>query len=149
AEPEVAFAAVMERVRRVRAELSANDSAERFRSLGIDVFLGEGKFVNEDTVEVDGLKLRFGRCLIATGARAAVPDIPGLKESRWFTNETVFTLTELPRRLLVIGGGPVGCELGQAFARLGSRVTLTTDRERLLGNDDAEASAVVLAALRA
>jgi pyruvate/2-oxoglutarate dehydrogenase complex dihydrolipoamide dehydrogenase (E3) component len=138
-EPEVDFAAVMERVRRVRAELSASDSAERFRSLGVDVFLGEGKFVNENTVEVNGAGLRFGRCLIATGARAAVPDIPGLKESRWFTNETVFTLTELPKRLLVVGGGPVGCELGQAFARLGSHVTIVAREGRLLPNDDYDA----------
>jgi pyruvate/2-oxoglutarate dehydrogenase complex dihydrolipoamide dehydrogenase (E3) component len=147
-EPEVDFAAVMERVRRVRAELSAVDSAERFRKLGVDVFLGEGKFLNEDTVEVNGAKLRFGRCLIATGARPVIPDVPGLKESRWFTNETVFALTELPRRLLVIGGGPVGCELGQAFARLGSEVTLAA-RNGVLPREDAEARAVIEAALRA
>src|SRR5438874_4938349 len=148
-EPAVDFAAVMERVRRVRAELSPADSAERFRSLGVDVFLGEGKFVNEDTVEVSGARLRFGRCLIATGARAAVPDVPGLKESRWFTNETVFTLTELPRRLLVIGGGPVGCELGQAFARLGARVTIATKGGRVLPREDDEAAAALAAVLRA
>src|SRR5262245_28567657 len=123
-EPEVDFAAVMERVRRVRAELSAVDAAQRFRGLGVDVFLGEARFVNEDTVEVNGAKLRFGRCVIATGARPVIPDIPGLKESRWFTNETIFALTELPKRLLAIGGGPVGCELAQAFARLGAEVTL-------------------------
>jgi pyruvate/2-oxoglutarate dehydrogenase complex dihydrolipoamide dehydrogenase (E3) component len=146
-EPEIDFAAVMERVRRVRAELAPTDSAERFRSLGVDVFLGEGKFVNEDTVEVNGANLRFGRCVIATGSRAAVPDIPGLKESRWFTNETVFTLSELPRRLLVIGAGSTGCELAQAFARLGSRVTLTA-RTRVLRTEDGDAAKVVEAALR-
>src|SRR5262245_41741710 len=112
-EPEIDFAAVMERVRKVRAELAPIDSGERVRSLGIDVFLGEGKFLNEDTVEVNGAKLRFGRCVIATGSRPIIPDIPGLKEARWFTNETIFTLTELPKRLAVLGGGPVGCELGQ------------------------------------
>ena len=79
--------------------------------------------MNEDTVEVAGTKLHFGRCVIATGSRPLVPDLPGLKDSRWFTNETIFTLTELPGRLLVIGGGSTGCELGQAFARLGSKVT--------------------------
>src|SRR5262249_42215344 len=104
-EPEIDFATVMTRVRKVRAELAPTDSAERFRSLGVDVFLGEGKFVNEDTLEVNGAKLRFGRCVIATGSRPAMPEIPGLKESRWFTNETIFTLTELPRHLLVIGAG--------------------------------------------
>ncbi len=146
-EPEIDFAAVMERVRRVRAELALIDSAERFRSLGVDVFLGEGKFLNEDTVEVSGAKLRFGRCVIATGSRPLIPDIPGLKESRWFTNESIFTLTELPKRLLVIGGGPVGCELGQAFARLGSEVELVA-RSRLLRVEDADASRFVEAALR-
>lgn len=146
-EPEIDFAAVMERVRRVRAELAPTDAAERFRLLGIDMFLGEGKFVNENTVEVNGAKLRFGRCVIATGSRPAIPDIPGLAESRWFTNETIFTLTELPKRLLVIGGGPIGCELGQAFARLGSRVTLTA-RSGVLSRDDLDAARVVEAALR-
>jgi pyruvate/2-oxoglutarate dehydrogenase complex dihydrolipoamide dehydrogenase (E3) component len=138
-EPAIDFAAVMERVRRVRAQISPHDSAERFRRLGVDVFLGEGRFVNENTVEVSGAKLRFGRCVIATGARAAIPDIPGLTEARYFTNETVFALTELPTRLLVIGAGPVGCELGQAFARLGSRVTLVARSGRLLPREDSEA----------
>ncbi len=147
AEPEIDFAAIMQRVRRVRAELAPVDSAERYRSLGIDVFLGEGRFANEDTIEVNGAKLRFGRCVIATGARPVVPDIHGLKDSRWFTNENIFTLTELPKRLLVIGGGPIGCELGQAFARLGSKVTITA-RSGLLHKDDADAVRIVGAALR-
>ncbi len=136
AEPEIDFAVVMERVRRVRADLSPVDSAERFRSLGIDVFLGEGRFVNRETIEVNGAKLRFGRCVIATGSRAVVPDIARLKEARWFTNETLFSLTELPQRLLVIGGGPIGCEIGQAFARLGSQVTIATRSGRLLPRED-------------
>ena len=139
----------MERVRRVRAQIGPHDSAERFRRLGVDVFLGEGKFVNEDTVEVTGAKLRFGRCVIATGARAAVPDVPGLKEARYFTNETIFTLTELPKRLLVIGAGPIGCELGQAFARLGSRVTLVARGGRLLPREDPEASDLLRTAFAA
>lgn len=143
AEPEVDFAAVMERVRRVRADLSPVDSAERFRGLGVDVFLGEGRFVDEDAVEVRGAKLRFGRCVIATGSRPATPDVPGLKETRWLTNETVFTLTELPKRLLVVGGGPIGCELGQAFARLGSKVTLRPSEKapgRILPKEDEDAA---------
>jgi pyruvate/2-oxoglutarate dehydrogenase complex dihydrolipoamide dehydrogenase (E3) component len=151
-EPEVDFAAVMERVRRVRAELSAVDAAERFRGLGVDVFLGDARFANENTVEVNGAKLRFGRCVIATGARPVIPDIPGLMQSRWFTNETIFTLTELPRRLLVIGGGPVGCELAQAFARLGSNVSLHPSGRRtpgrLLPKEDDDASDLLHAALR-
>ena len=153
AEPEIDFAAVMERVRRVRAELAPHDSAERFRSLGVDVFLGEGTFLNADTVEVNGAKLRFGRCVIATGSRPAIPDIPGLKESRWFTNETIFTLAELPKQLLVIGGGPVGCELGQAFARLGSKVTIHPSGQqppgRILPREDPEVSSQLSAVLRA
>jgi pyruvate/2-oxoglutarate dehydrogenase complex dihydrolipoamide dehydrogenase (E3) component len=97
---------------------------------------------------VNGARLRFGRCLIATGSRAVVPDVPGLTEARWFTNEAAFSLTELPRRLLVIGGGPVGCELGQAFARLGSRVTLAARGGRLLPRDEAAAADVLAGVLR-
>ena len=107
-EPEIDFAALMERVRKVRAGLAAHDSAERFRSLGVDVFLGEGRFLNEDTVEVNGSRLKFGRCAITTGTRPNILELPGLKESRWFTNETIFTLTEQPKRLLVLGGGSRG-----------------------------------------
>jgi pyruvate/2-oxoglutarate dehydrogenase complex dihydrolipoamide dehydrogenase (E3) component len=139
-EPAVDFAAVMERVRRVRAELSPLDSAKRFRKLGIDVFLGDARFVGGDVVEVAGAKLRFGRCLIATGSRPAVPQIDGLADSRWFTNDTLFTLTELPKSLLVIGAGPVGCELGQAFARFGAKVTISTHGARLLPREDDDAS---------
>jgi len=145
-EPRIDFPAVMERVRSVRAELATGDSAERFRSLGVDVFLGEGRFLNEDTVEAAGAKLYFGRCVIATGSRPLVPDVPGLAEARWFTNESIFTLTELPKRLLVIGAGSTGCELGQAFARLGSKVTLAA-RSGILRTEDAEAGRVVEASL--
>ncbi|MBX9628302.1 MAG: FAD-dependent oxidoreductase [Gemmataceae bacterium] len=148
AEPEVDFAAVMERVRKVRADLSPVDSADRFRGLGVDVFLGEGKFVNDDTVEVAGARLRFGRCLIATGSRAVVPDdLPDYGCPR-FTNESIFTLTELPKRLLVIGGGPIGCELGQAFARLGSRVTLAARGGRLLPREDDDAAELLAGVFR-
>jgi pyruvate/2-oxoglutarate dehydrogenase complex dihydrolipoamide dehydrogenase (E3) component len=145
-EPRIDFPAVMKRVRQVRAELARVDSAERFRSLGVDVFLGKGQFVNEDTVEVAGTKLHFSRCVIATGSRPLVPDLPGLKAARWFTNESIFTLTELPGRLLVIGGGSTGCELGQALARLGSQVTLTA-RSGALRTEDAEAARVVESSL--
>ncbi len=146
-EPEIDFAAVMERVRRVRAGLAPVDSAERYRSLGVDVFLGEGRFVNEDTVEIAAAKLHFGRCVIASGSRAMIPDVPGLKDSRWYTNESIFAITELPNRLLVIGGGATGCELAQAFARLGSRVTLAA-RSGVLRNEDADAARVVENSLR-
>ncbi len=123
-EATVDFAAVMERMRRIRAGLSPIDSAARFRGLGVDVFLGAGAFTGRDTVAVGGATLRFKKAVIATGARAAAPAIPGLAETGYLTNETVFSLTALPRRLAVIGGGPIGCELAQAFARFGAQVTL-------------------------
>jgi pyruvate/2-oxoglutarate dehydrogenase complex dihydrolipoamide dehydrogenase (E3) component len=144
----VDFPAVMERLRRLRADLSPNDSADRFRSLGVDVFLGEGRFSGPDTIEVAGRTLRFRKAVIATGARARRPAIPGLAEAGFLTNETVFTLTELPPRLAVLGGGPIGCELAQAFARLGSRVTLIHSRNRLLPRDEPEASRLIEESLR-
>ncbi len=139
------FAAAMERMRKLRADISQNDSARRLAKLGVDVFIGDAKFVARDAVEVDGHHLRFSRAVIATGARAANLPIPGLAEAGFLTNETVFSLTELPRRLIVIGGGPVGCELAQAFRRLGSHVTIVSGGPRLLPREDADASAVLAA----
>jgi pyruvate/2-oxoglutarate dehydrogenase complex dihydrolipoamide dehydrogenase (E3) component len=141
------FTAVMERMRRVRAELSAKDSAARYRALGVDVFIGEGRFAGRDVIEVDGRKLRFARAAIATGTRAAAPPIPGLEDTGYLTNETVFSLTELPRRLIVIGGGPVGCELAQAFARFGSHVTILEMAPGILPVEDRDAAAIVRTAL--
>jgi pyruvate/2-oxoglutarate dehydrogenase complex dihydrolipoamide dehydrogenase (E3) component len=144
----VNFPAVMERMRRLRASLSPTDSAARFRGLGVDVFLGEARFTSRDTVEVGGTPLRFRKAVIATGARAAAPDVPGLAEAGYLTNETVFTLTELPRRLAVIGAGPIGCELAQAFARFGSEVWLLGRAAQVLPREDADAAALVEASLR-
>ena len=121
---EVDFSRAMERMRRLRARISVNDSAERFRDLGIDVYLGEGSFVDSNKVRVGDATLEFKKAVIATGARASVPPIPGLDQVEYLTNETVFSLTELPRRLGVIGAGPIGCELAQSFALLGSEVFL-------------------------
>jgi pyruvate/2-oxoglutarate dehydrogenase complex dihydrolipoamide dehydrogenase (E3) component len=137
------FAAAMARMRRLRAGLSPIDGAPRFRQLGVDVFLGQGRFVRPDAVEVDGAVLSFRRAIIATGARAAAPPVPGLAEAGYLTNETVFSLTELPRRLVVIGGGPIGCELAQAFVRFGSAVTLVNTGPHVLSREDADAAAVV------
>lgn len=138
------FPAAMERMRRLRASISRHDSASRFRDeLGVDVFIGQARFVGPDCIEVDGTPLFFQRAAICTGARAAVPSIPGLSESGYLTNETVFNLTELPPRLAVIGGGPIGCELAQAFARFGSRVTLIHHGPHLLGRDDSDAAALL------
>ncbi len=146
-EVAVDFPAVMKRLRRLRAEIAPNDSAERFRSLGVDVFLGEARFTGRESIEVGGATLRFSRATIATGARAVLPPIPGLVEAGALTNESVFSLTELPPRLAVIGAGPIGCELAQAFARFGSRVTLFESSAGLLARDDREAAAVVARAL--
>lgn len=144
----VDFPAVMARLRRLRAELAVNDSAPRFRGLGVDVFLGQGRFVGPRTIEVSGQRLDFAGAVIATGARAARPDIPGLESAGYLTNETIFSITQLPPRLAVIGAGPIGCELAQAFARLGSRVTLLANHERILPHEDARATAFVEQSLR-
>ncbi|QDT38691.1 mercuric reductase [Stratiformator vulcanicus] len=143
----VDFPAVMQRMRRLRADISPNDSAERFRSLGVDVYLGEAKFVAEDAVEVEGTRLEFSKACIATGGRAAAPPIDGLVDADYLTNETVFSLTELPRRLVVLGGGPIGCELAQCFARFGSDVTLIERSAHVLARESSEAAAVVQNAL--
>ncbi|HEX4952143.1 MAG TPA: mercuric reductase [Thermoanaerobaculia bacterium] len=141
------FGAAMERMRALRADISTHDSAERFAGLGVDVFLGDGRFVAADAVEVGGKRLTFKRAVVATGARAAALPIPGLAEAGFFTNETVFTLTQLPARLAVIGAGPIGCELAQSFARFGSRVTLLDVAPQILIREDRDAAAIVERAL--
>jgi pyruvate/2-oxoglutarate dehydrogenase complex dihydrolipoamide dehydrogenase (E3) component len=143
------FAAAMTRMRRLRADVSPVDGAPRFAALGVDVFLGRGRFTAPDRLEVNGKTLRFRRAVIATGARPTVPPIPGLAEAGFLTNETVFSLTSLPPRLTVIGAGPIGCELAQTFARFGSSVTLLDHGPRILPKDDPEAAAVVQNALAA
>ena len=141
---EVDFGAVMARMRRLRARLSVIDSAQRFtQEKGVDVFLGDARFTGADSVAVAGQTLRFKRAVIATGARAAEPPIPGLRDAGYLTNETVFSLTERPRRLAVIGGGPIGSELAQAFQRLGCQVTLLQDTGHILDREDADAAEIV------
>jgi len=137
------FEDAMARMRRLRAGISRVDSAPRYRDLGVDVFLGEGRFASPGTVTVDGQVLRFRRAIIATGARAAAPAIPGLDRVAYLTNETVFALTELPRRLLVLGAGPIGCEMAQAFARFGAEVTLIGKHDHILPREDADAARIV------
>ena len=141
------FGAAMQRMRKIRAGIGHHDSAERFAGLGVDVFIGEGRFTGRDTVEVDGKRLKFRRAVIATGGRAAAPPIPGLDTVRYLTNETVFSLTELPPRLGIIGAGPIGCELSQAFARLGSRVSLFEMTGHVLPREDPDAAAIVQEAM--
>jgi len=141
---EVDFAAVMERVRRIRAQISREDSAQRYRDeLGVDVFLGNARFSGPDAVEVDAARLRFKKAIIATGSRAAIPAIEGLEAAGYLTHETVFELTELPRRLGVVGAGPIGAELAQAFRRLGSEVAIFDSAPQILPREDADAAQVV------
>lgn len=137
------FPAVMERMRRLRARISHHDSVDRFQQFGVDVFLGEGRFTGRDTIEVDGKTLGFSKAVIATGARAAAPPIPGLAEAGYLTNESVFSLTERPHRLAVIGAGPIGCEMSQAFRRLGSEVWVLEAESQILTREDRDAAEIV------
>lgn len=140
---EVDFAAVMERMRKLRSEISHVDSASRFQDLGVDVFLGTGQFINHNTIEVAGKQLKFKKAVIATGARAAKLKIPGLEATGYLTNETVFSLTKCPPKLAIIGAGPIGCELAQTFQRLGSQVYLFHKNSQILDKED-EAAASIL-----
>ncbi len=141
------FSAAMGRVHRLRADIAPHDSASRLQSLGVDVYLGQARFTAGDTVEVGGQELRFSRACIATGARASAPSIEGIARLDYLTNENVFDLTELPPRLAVIGAGPIGCEMAQAFARLGSQVHLIEAMHGVLPKDDPQAGQIVLAAM--
>jgi pyruvate/2-oxoglutarate dehydrogenase complex dihydrolipoamide dehydrogenase (E3) component len=140
---EVNFPAVMRRMRRIRALISHHDSAERFQKMGVDVFLGEGRFSGTSAVEVDGKMLQFKKAAIAAGARATYPPVEGLAEAGFLTNETVFSLTERPARLAVIGAGPLGCELAQAFHRLGCSLTLVEIAPQILIREDRDAADII------
>ena len=141
------FEAVMARMRRLRARISHNDSAHRYTKLGVDVYIGHGRFIGHDSVQVEGTAgnrmLTFTKAAVCTGARAAIPSIPGLQDVDYLTNETIFSLTVLPRRLGIIGAGPVGCELAQSFARFGSQVSLIEGRHGILPNEDRDAAELV------
>lgn len=142
------FAAAMARMREIRAGISDVDSAERFAGLGVDVFFGEARFDSKRSVVVDGRdRLEFRRAIIATGTRPAVPELSGLEGSGFLTNESVFDLARRPERLLVLGAGAIGCELSQAFARLGSRVVLLDLEETILAREEPDAADLVLQAL--
>jgi len=137
------FSEAMARMRRLRARISRTDSAHRYKSLGVDVFIGEGRFSGPDTIEVGGMTLTFKKAAICTGARATAPTIEGLREAGYLTNETIFSLTDLPRRLGVIGAGPIGSEMAQCFARFGSRVTVLEKMGHVLPREDADAAEIV------
>jgi pyruvate/2-oxoglutarate dehydrogenase complex dihydrolipoamide dehydrogenase (E3) component len=142
-EIRVGFASAMERVRRVRARIARESSIIGSSAQSIDMFFGEASFASPDSVVVEDDLLRFKKALIATGARPKIPQIPGLAASGFLTNETLFDLTEQPNRLLVIGGGPTGCELSQAFCRLGSHVTIVQDEPMFLSQEERDAAQIL------
>ena len=146
---EVDFAAVMARIQRVITTVEPHDSVERYTGLGVEVIEGEARITSPWTVEVNGQRITTRAIVIATGAGPTVPSIPGIEQVGPLTSDTVWALREQPKRLLVLGGGPIRCELAQAFQRLGCQVTLVQRNERLLPREDADASAAVLAGLRA
>ena len=146
---EVDFAAIMERVQRVIREIEPHDSVERYTQLGVECIQGEARLTSPWSVEVNGRTLTTRSIVIATGAEPFVPPIPGIRETDCLTSETVWNLRELPPRLLVLGGGPIGCELAQAFARLGSQVTQVEMLPRILPREDPEFSEMVATQMRA
>ena len=143
----VDFAQVMERMRQLRASIGPHDSAARFSELGIDVYFGQGTFAGSNSVKVGNQTLNFKRAVIATGARASAPPIPGLERVEYLTNESVFSLTDLPRRLGVIGAGPIGCEMAQSFALFGSEVFLVEATHGILPREDPDAAKIVQSAM--
>jgi len=144
----VDFGFVMERLRRLRASIAPVDSAERYANqLGVDLFIGKGAFTGKNRIEVNGKTLKFAKAVVATGGTAAIPNIPGLKKAPFLTNATVFNLTALPRRLAVIGAGPIGIELAQAFQRLGSQVSVFSRSDAILPKEDPDAATIVENAL--
>lgn len=138
-EPQFEFEKVFERMRARRAKIAPHDSRERFELLGVDVFHGEARFVSPHEVEVDGQKLRAKNFVIATGSRATVPKIEDIDKVHYFTNETIFDeLKERPDSMIVLGGGPIGCELGQVFSRLGVKVAIVQQGTQLLPREDVD-----------
>lgn len=145
--PRVDFNSVMNRMRKLRANISRNDSVERLSRAGVDVFFGTAKFTGKKSVKVDEINLCFKKAIIATGARPHIPDLAGVDKIRPLTSQNVFSLNTLPKRLGIIGAGPIGCELAQAFARFGSNVTLFDASTGILPREDSDASAIVRTAL--
>src|SRR5690606_4315540 len=146
-EPEIDFPAVMRHVKNTIAAIAPHDSIERFTAMGVQVVRGDGRFAGPDTLAVGGTSIRARRFVVATGSRPLIPQVEGLGDVAYLTNETVFNLTERPVHLLIIGGGPIGIELAQAFRRLGSKVTVV-ERARCLPREDAELSSLLLDTLR-
>ena len=146
--PDVPFQKVHDHVHGVIANIAPNDSQERFEGFGVNVLRGAARFTGPKTMDVDGTRVRARRYVLATGSTAAIPPIPGLDKTPYLTNETIFDLTDRPEHLIVIGGGPIGSELGQAFANLGSTVSIV-EMARLLPANDPDAADVLRARLKA
>ena len=140
---KVDFGKVMERLRRVRADMAHHDGAQRLHDMGVDVLFGNAKFTGPNTIDLDGKEVKFRRAMICAGGRPFVPDIPGLREN-CLTSESFFELTELPKHFMVIGGGPIGCELAHAMRRLGSEVTILQRGQKIMDKDDPEAGSIIL-----
>ena len=137
------FARVMERVQRVIRDVAPHDSIERYSALGVDCVQGQAQITSPWSVDINGRSLSARHLIVATGARPAVPPLPGLEQAGYLTSDTVWGLRTLPRRLLVLGGGPIGCELAQCFARFGSRVTQVEMQPRLLPQEDEDVASLV------
>lgn len=141
--PDIRFSEVMAHVNQVIQTIEPHDSPERFQGLGVRVIFGEGRFLDRQTFSVNGEKLTARAFVIATGSRPAIPPIEGLESVGYLTNEEVFTRSQLPKSLAIIGAGPVGCELGQAFHRLGCKVTMFSSRDQIMPKEDPEVAAIV------
>ena len=148
-EPRVDMAAVNARIREVVEHIQQHDDPQRFRNYGCEVLFGAARFIDSHTVEVNGERIRGKRFVIATGSRPFVPPIPGLEQAGYLTNIDMFSLPELPARLIVLGGGPIGLEMAQAFQRLGSQVTVIEKQQQLLPQEDSEVAAALQDGLQA
>ena len=142
----VDFSAVMERMRGIRARISRADSVAPLAAQGVDVFFGQGRFTSADSLSVEGATLSFEKALVATGARPRIPQIPGLAEAGYLTSDNAFDQTSLPRRLVVIGGGPLGCEMAQALCRFGAHTTIVQNRPLFLPREERDAAQILATA---
>ena len=147
--PEIDWQGVRAHVQGAKARIAPNDSAARFRGMGVEVVEASAHFLGPDAIEAGGRRLGFRRCVVAAGSAAVVPELPGLDGVPWLTNETIFDLEDPPGHLLILGGGPIGLEMAQAHARLGCLVTILEGGDRIAGREDAELVEGLRPALRA
>src|SRR5271170_5983885 len=146
-EPKADLAKIAARLRKIEERIAGYHSLARLARIGVDVYFGAAHFIAPDTIAADGARFRFKKALVATGAVSAPPGIPGLGECSYVTSESVFGLTELPEQLAVVGGGPLGCELAQAFCRLGSKVTIIQDEAKFLPKEERDAAQILARAM--